>query len=455
MNDKKMKLALLHINNKNNEKLNKGNTLNKLSCNRNNKIITNSSFNNSSINKSNLGLKKTYHLSLSQNKFTNFNIENYQNNNDDSDILRDSLIKVKEKYNEKSNELYSLQLRYNKLNKFNRDNLKLLYTIMKKAGIAPNKEDIINNLDISQILKKEEQESLKEKHLISCFKSKLLEYKKQIDAKENEITEIRKASRITKLAKLQNDNACKSLENINLTIEKDKLNNKISNMETIMNSLNNKCYRLRKSENRNMIDIGELTNKIQNLSNDIKTKDKIIENLTKRIKKQREDKKSSDSKTNSSWKETNYEEEKKKFGTFLKEKKNYEKNIDNFKKKFENVKKENEEFKNKYEELKKEKDKLILMKDEIKQKIQEKEKEIESIEDKIKSNDEKIKEDSQKIKEEQKPDNNNQENENENLKILNNIYKQNEQNYLEEIDLLKQKILKLEEKNNLFNDLLE
>ena len=55
---------------------------------------------------------------------------------------------------------------------------------MKKAGIVTNKEDIINNLDISQILKKEEQESLKEKHLISCFKSKLPEYKNQINAKE-------------------------------------------------------------------------------------------------------------------------------------------------------------------------------------------------------------------------------------------------------------------------------
>ena len=40
------------------------------------------------------------------------------------------------------------------------------------------------------------------------------------------------------------------------------------------------------------------------------------------------------------------------------------------------------------------------------------------------------------------------------MKELNNKYKEKEQKYLLEIDLLKQKILKLEEKNNLFNKMV-
>ena len=102
----------------------------------------------------------------------------------------------------------------------------MLYNIMKKAGIGnDNNKNIIDNLDISQILTKEEQENLKAKHLISCFKTKLFEYRNIIDKKDSELSKIKKDSRIKKLVKLENDNASKSLENINLTLEKDELNN--------------------------------------------------------------------------------------------------------------------------------------------------------------------------------------------------------------------------------------
>ena len=165
MNTKKLKLALLNINNKNNEKTNKGNKFLKYTSNRNNKLINNASFNNSSINASNfVPNKRLLHFSLSQNKYTNLNLDDIQKINENSDILRDNLIKTKEKYNEKSSELYNLKLKYNKLNQYNRDNLKLLYNIMNRAGITPNKEEIDNNnnnnLDISQILSKEENKTL-------------------------------------------------------------------------------------------------------------------------------------------------------------------------------------------------------------------------------------------------------------------------------------------------------
>ena len=44
--------------------------------------------------------------------------------------------------------------------------------------------------------------------------------------------------------------------------------------------------------------------------------------------------------------------------------------------------------------------------------------------------------------------------ENENLKILIKMYKDTEKKYTEEIELLKENILKLEEKNNLFNKIM-
>ena len=116
MNAKKLKLALLNVNNKKSGIKIKEDRYQKNSYNRNNKLINNSSLNISSINVSNFGQsKKLHHLSLSQSKKSNLDIDNFQKNNENADILRDNLIKTKEKYNEKSNELYNLKLKYNKL----------------------------------------------------------------------------------------------------------------------------------------------------------------------------------------------------------------------------------------------------------------------------------------------------------------------------------------------------
>ena len=451
-------MALLNINNnKNNGKKNLENRMSKNTYNRNDKLIESVSLNNNSINASSLfPNKKLLRFSLSQHKYSNANLEDLQNIKENSDILRDKLIKTKEKYNEKNNELYNLRLKYNKLSKYNQDNLKLLYTIMNKAGISSNKEDINNNLDISQILKKEEQEILKKKHLITCFKTKLLEYRSNLDEKENEISKIKKSSRINKLLKLENDNACKNYENINLTIEKDILNRRIYNMKTIVNSLNNKCHLLRKSEDKNLNNIGELTNKIEKLSSDVKAKDKIIEDLNNKIKIGKENKQILEIKLlNLENKIKKYEEEKKQYQADLIQKDNYEKNIENMKKRLEKLQNEklkddlnknndtDKDYYQKYEELMEEKNKLSLIKDEINNKTIEKNNEIKLIDEKIKLNDEKLKEENQNI-------NNNNENGTENL---NNIYRLKEKIYLDEIDLLKQKVLKMEEKNELFNKL--
>ena len=294
MNSKSLKKAMISINNRNNSKIEKEIKLPKYISNRNNKITNSISFNNSSINASRITSNKLKnHFSLSKNKYPQLNCDYLKNNNDDSDILKDNLIKTKEQYNAKTSELTSLKLKYNQLTRFNRENLKLLYNIMKKAGIGnDNNKNIIDNLDISQILTKEEQENLKAKHLISCFKTKLFEYRNIIDKKDSELSKIKRDSRIKKLVKLENDNASKSLENINLTLEKDELNNKISNLTLAMGNLNNRCYRLKRNENKNMNDIGGLMNKVQNLTNEIDTKDKVISSLTKKINKDKEENKS-------------------------------------------------------------------------------------------------------------------------------------------------------------------
>ena len=470
MNAKKLKKVILNINNKSSSKIENDIKFPKNISNRNNKLPSNSiSFYNSSNNGSKfLPNKRSLHFSLSQNKYKHLNIDNLKNNNCESDLLKDNLIKTKEQYNEKNNELINLKLKYNQLTRFNRENLRLLYNIMKKAGLGVNNEkNIIDNLDISQILSKEEQETLKTKHLISCFKTKLFEYKNIIDKKDIELSKIKKDSRIKRLVKLENDNACKSLENINLTLEKDELNNKISSMTLAIGNLNNKCYRLKKSENKNMNDIGGLMNKIQNLTNEIETKDKVISSLTRKIHKDKEENKSLEKKVGDLENEiAQFDEDKRKCEKYLKEKENYEKNDYNMSKKVENLKKENEklkfdlkkanEFKDeliiKYEKIMEEKEKLKLTKEDIKQKIKDKDKEIQLIDEKIKNNNE-IFEDETKINQ-VKNLHNNDNKENKIMKELNIKYKEKEQKYLLEIDLLKQKILKLEEKNNLFNKMV-
>ena len=176
MNSKKLRKIILSGYRKNTKKHYETKFINNQN-NRNNKILINASMNNNSINITNLGInKRRLHFSLSNNRCSHFRNNDLENYNNYSESLRDDLIKTKEQYNEKSNELYNLKLKYNKLNQFNIHNLKLLHNIMNKAGISNNKEDINNNLDISQILSKEERETLKGKHLISCFKTKLLEY---------------------------------------------------------------------------------------------------------------------------------------------------------------------------------------------------------------------------------------------------------------------------------------
>ena len=416
---------------------------------------------------------KKYNFSISPNKLLNLSSDIYPNNTNNVDLLKENLLKTKEMCNEQSNELFKLKLKYNKLYQFHEDNLKILQSIINKAGINANlnnlnKEEILNltnNCDFSNIISQEEKENLKGKHLISCFKTKILEYQYLLDKKSEEISKIKNSSRILKMSKLESDNACKSLENINLSKEKQKLNEKILSMENIMGSLNTRCQKLEKNENKNINNIGELQNKIRNLLDEISLKDKIIEKLNKRIIKNKEDNKSFEKKIKSLEQEINqFQKDKQIYKKFISQKEQYEINDENMKKKIETMKSENEKLTQnlnlvktennnyilKYDSIQKEKEKFLLNKEEVKNKNKEKEKQIKLLDEQFKKKENLITELTQKMDTLQKSGTNIDDN----IKKINDLYKEKELNYIEIIDLLKQKILKLDEKNNLYNKII-
>ena len=236
----------------------------------------------------------------SQEKNLNMSSDFIPNNNNinSKDFLKEKLLKTKEMYNEQNAELYRLRLKYNRLYHFHEDNLKILQTIINKAGINTSikqltNEDLVkisNKCDFSNIISPEEKEFLKDRHLISCFKTKILEYQYLLDRKCEEISKIKNSSRITKMTKLVSDNACKSLENMNLSNEKKKLNEKLLSMENVMDCLNDRCKELEKNENKNMNNISELHIKIRSLVDEINVKEKIIERLNKTIAKYKDEK---------------------------------------------------------------------------------------------------------------------------------------------------------------------
>ena len=416
--------------------------------------------------KFNISMSPEKSLNLSDDIFPSMNVNNIAN----IDLLKEKLIKTKEICNQQSHELYKLRLKYNKLYNYHEENLKLLNSIINKAGVNTNnlsRENIsyiTNNCDFSHIISNKEKENLKEKHLISCYKIKILEYQYLLDKKNEEISKIKNSSRISKLSRLESDNACKSLENINLSKEKQKLNEKIISMENIMGSLCNRCEKLEINGNKNLNNIEELQNKIKILVEDNNLKDNIIDKCNKKINKNREEYRILEKKIKNLEAEINiYKEEKKNYKKFLDEKEKYELNDENMKKKVENVKNENEKLLhnynlmkkenidnfNKYENIRKEKEKFLINKEESKLKIKDKDKQIKTINEQIQNKEEKGNEIGKKIENMEKVLKNNDETEN--FKKLNNLYKENENNHLEEINLLKQKIQKLEEKNVILN----
>ena len=477
MDSKKIKLALLRMkNNDSKNVLNSGRSI-KLP-----KYISNLKGTIFSQNTSFLNVypRRKYNSSLSMDKVKNFSPNSLPNENN-IDLLKENLLKTKEMYNEQNGELYKLKLKYNKLFQLHEDNLKILQSIINKAGINiniknVNNEEVLNiskNYDFSQIITGEEKDNLKEKHLISCFKTKILEYQYLLDKKNEEILKLKKSGRIAKLSKLENDNACKSLENINLSREKDRLNEKILSMENFMGTLNNRCKMLEKNDNKNMNDIGELQNKISNLNNEIEIKDKMILKLNRKINKNKEENKLMEIKIKTLENEiNNYKEEKTTYKQYLDEKEKYEINDINIKKKLELLKNENEmlvrnlnkakkeknDFFIKYENIQKEKEKYLYNKEDIKAKNKDKELQIKLINEKLKKNDNSNEILGKKINELKNEINNSNINEYEkdyeNLKNINNIYKEKDKINLEKIDLLKQKIMKLEEKNTFVNKLI-
>ena len=299
MEMKKIKLGLLR--NKNSENTpsttsNKSKKILKYLSNRNlnsSKINNSTIYSNTNISKISNGLliypPKMHNYHFSPTKYVNFNSDIIPNLD-----LKEDLLKTKELYNEQNKEILKLKIKYNKLYSIHEDTLKILNSILSKVGINTNLnnltkkefENIKNNCDFSNISSKEKQ-NIKERHLISIFKAKMLEYQYLLEKKNEEISKIKNSSKISKVSKIINDNASKSLENINLTKEKQKLSEKIMYMENAVGSLSDRCIKLKKSENKNMNNIGELQNKIRSLIDEINLKDKIIEKMKIRNKEEK------------------------------------------------------------------------------------------------------------------------------------------------------------------------
>ena len=218
---------------------------------------------------------------------------------DDSvDVLKEQLIKTKKLFNEQNNELNELKLSYNRLYRYHQTILKLLEKVINKAGVNGNVNtmsprdisEVIDGCEFNHIISNQQQKELKEKHLITCFKTKMLEYKKTLEEKNNELYKIKDSSRYSQICKLQSENTNKSLQNRTLFYEKKKLGEKIDNMGDIIGNLNEKCLDLEKREYQNKGTIGDLQMKLQDDNNTISCKDQIIENLNEKIKQLKSEK---------------------------------------------------------------------------------------------------------------------------------------------------------------------
>jgi len=454
--------------------------------NRNNKLSQDNSLINN-INSSNISNiskisinKVNKKLNILNTSRKGANLSEIDPNNNNVDKLKDNLLKTKELYNEQNKELFKLRLKYNKLFQYHEANLKTLQSIINRSGVHANLNNlnheeidkITKTYDFSHVLNSEERKQLKEKHLITCFKTKILEYKYLIDKKDEEISKMKNSSRMTELCKLKNDNASKSLENINLSREKQLLHERIMNIKSVMGSLSTRCQWLEKSENKNISSISELQIRLRDLSEENNLKDKKIEKLTKEINKSKEEQRLMELKIKRLKKEIDdFREDKEKCENFMKEKEKcekYEMDIENLRKKVEslkneneklnecinNMKKENMDILNKYNALEKENEKYMLNKDNIKNKIKENEKQIKSLDEQMVMTVNKKGEIEKKIERWKKGDNNTYNFENEDFKQFENLINKSKENYLEEIGILKQKIIKLEEKNNFFNRFL-
>ena len=263
---------------------------------------------------------------------------------DGVDVLKEQLLKTKKLFNEQNNELNELKLSYNRLYKYHQTILKLLEKIINKAGINGNVNkmsprdisEVIDGCDFNHIITKQQQKKIKEKHLITCFKTKMLEYKKTLEEKNNELFRIKDSSRFAQVCKLQSENTNKSLQNRTLFYEKKKLGQKIDNMGDIIGDLNEKCLNLEKKEFQNRETIDDLQMKLHDDNNTINEKDQIIENLNEKIKQLKSEKEIMERKVE---------------GMSIMNGK--------YEKKYKEIKSENEKLMEKYNKLEKDKDKEV------------------------------------------------------------------------------------------------
>ena len=424
---------------------------------------------NNSINHSPPSTKDCFYISsYSPN---NERIINSQSQRLEIESLRDKVLKIKYQYNIKLKEIHDLKITCNKLSDENRNYIKIIETMLRKANKnSPEKisNDINDLLETGDFSEKTINNSLKETVRIINLKKKLNDFKKEIEIKQNELEAYKQNTKVAKLNELEVKVLKKEGENEKLIKENEgiKMKNEylekklaeafatldyyksLSNQQSIkIKDLNNTLDSKIKEENgyrttRNGLEekISSSKHTICTLKNQIKERDETITKLTN---------------------------EKEELNHFKSEKDNYERNEQANRKKIRTLSVENEKLTNKTNRLEeenkdyvqkisfyeKERNKYLPLIKEPQVSLSNKEKKqiIKDLENNVnvlQKENSKLKEEIEKIKKNNSSDNeqkNKEANEmEEQYKKEIDSHKQNEELKQKEIDELKKKTTQLE-----------
>lgn len=288
----------------------------------------------------------------------NERIINTQSQRLEIESLRDKVLKIKYQYNIKLKEIHDLKITCNKLNDDNRNYIKIIETMLRKANKnSPEKisNDINDLLETGDFSEKTINNSLKETVRVINLKKKLNDFKKQIELKQNELDTYKQNTKVAKLNELEvkilkkeGENERLIKENEGIKIKNDYLEKKLTdalatleyykslcNQQSIkIKELNNTIDSKIKEENgyrttRNGLEekISSSKHTICTLKNQIKERDETISKLTN---------------------------EKEELNQFKSEKDNYERNEQSNRKKIRNLSVENEKLTNKVNRLEEE-----------------------------------------------------------------------------------------------------
>lgn len=199
--------------------------------------------------------------------------------------LKDKYLKTKSLYNEQALRLKELKLAFNKLYDINISNNKILMTIFEKAGLGSVKFenfnevfDMISACDFSGI---KDLQEYKDRHLINCYRARIIEYKYLLNQKISEINYMTEKSRIAKLAKLEGECANQNIENWSLNKDRTVLMNQVQSMEDTIKKLREQISYREAEDERSQMVINSLDEKLKFTLNVLNNSKDISSNFIK------------------------------------------------------------------------------------------------------------------------------------------------------------------------------